>query len=281
MRTKAGAEELLRIEDGHPWNELPVSFWDDYMECATLTPMPEHVLRAADHVEKLHAPPSAWRELLEKIARQRIDPFDPKKDYPPRQVWVGENAGENVVFTSTICGVRFEVPSGWQVERMEVSKSSCVAYFSTGPYQATVRRLYPSVMLMVKQPEKNETLQTFSRRFMTKGTFEPVDAPRCPADTCISIKGVQPGTYKGDGDGYAYLVFFERNQPEYPGLVFEAPVDITKPDQEGKTQVFHPTQEQERIPGKLYYMVLLDTAASIEGPAMKDYAFFLEHLTVE
>jgi hypothetical protein len=134
---------------------------------------------------------------------------------------------------------------------------------------------------MVKQPEKDETLQAFSQRFMTKGTFEPVDAPCCPADKCISMRGVQPGMYKGDGDGHGHLVFFERNQPEFPGLIFETPVDIPKPEQQGKVQVFRPTQEQERIPGELYYLVLLDTAASIEGSAMKDYAFFLQHLTVE
>jgi len=33
--------------------------------------------------------------------------------------------------------------------------------------------------------------------------------------------------------------------------------------------------------GTLYYLVLLDTAASIEEPAMKDFDYFLENLTVE
>ena len=35
------------------------------------------------------------------------------------------------------------------------------------------------------------------------------------------------------------------------------------------------------MPGKLYYLVLLDTASSIEEPALKDFDFFLENLTVE
>jgi hypothetical protein len=46
-------------------------------------------------------------------------------------------------------------------------------------------------------------------------------------------------------------------------------------------QAYHPGQIQQRIPGKLYYLVLLDTAASIEEPAMKDFDFFLANLTVE
>ena len=44
---------------------------------------------------------------------------------------------------------------------------------------------------------------------------------------------------------------------------------------------FHPGQAHERIPGKLYYLLLLDTAASIEDPALKDFDFFLQNLTVE
>ena len=42
-----------------------------------------------------------------------------------------------------------------------------------------------------------------------------------------------------------------------------------------------PSQIQQRIPGRLLYIVLLDTAASIEEPALKDFDFFLQNLTVE
>ncbi len=42
-----------------------------------------------------------------------------------------------------------------------------------------------------------------------------------------------------------------------------------------------PSQVQQRIPGKLYYVVSLDTASSIEAPAVKDFEFFLQNLTVE
>jgi hypothetical protein len=54
------------------------------------------------------------------------------------------------------------------------------------------------------------------------------------------------------------------------------------PAEEGEgTQYFRPGQIQQRIPGRLYYLVLLDAAASIEEPAMKDFDFFLANLVVE
>jgi hypothetical protein len=136
-------------------------------------------------------------------------------------------------------------------------------------------------MLLVKQPEGNETLQEFSMRFSKKGTFEPFTPARCPASSCIALKGVQPGMYKEDGDGHGRIIVFERDQPEFPGLVFETPRGLPKTDGGEGPKYYHPNQIQQRIPGKLYYLVLLDTAASIEEPAMKDLNFFLENLTVE
>jgi len=87
--------------------------------------------------------------------------------------------------------------------------------------------------------------------------------------------------YKKDGDGHGRIVVFERDQPEFPGLIFEAPLEMPKSDGSESMKYYRPSQTQQRIPGKLYYLVMLDTAASIEEPAMKDFNFFLENLTVE
>ena len=278
---KAGADEFLSIEGGHAWNQLSVAFWDDYIECASVTGMPAHILRAADHLAQLQAPSSEMREFLANGARRRFDPFDPKKDYDPKEVWRVTNAGQNPEFTSSTCGVRFDAQGDWAVNQIAVTNGSCVAYFSTGPYKAVTRNLRPSVVVLVKQPESNETLQEFSKKFLTKGTFSPFAAVRCPAATCIAMKGLQPGMYKGDGDGHGRIVMFERNQPDYPGLVFETPLEIPKQEDGKGTQFYRPSQIKQRIPGKLYYLVMLDTAASIEEPAMKDFDFFLQNLTVE
>jgi len=278
---RPGADQFLAIEGGRPWNQLPIAFWDDYMECASVTSMPAHILRAVGYLEKLHAPASEMRTFLANSARKRFDPFDPKKDYEPKEVWRVANAGQNPEFTSTTCGVRFDVHGDWTVNQIAVTKGSCVAYFSTGPYKAITRNLRPSVSVLVKQPDGNETLQEFSKKFLTKGSFEPFTASRCPTDACIAMKGLQPGMYGVDGDGHGRIVMFERNQPDYPGLIFEEPLEIPKPEAGKGTQFYRPSQIQQRIPGKLYYLVMLDTAASIEDPAMKDFDFFLQNLTVE
>ena len=277
---KAGGDEFLSIEAGHAWDQLPVAFWDDYIECAYITSMPAHLLRAASYIERLHAPDSKRRSEIVDLARKRFAPFDPKKDYQPKDVWQAEDTGGDTAFTSTLCGIRLRVHGNWQADRLEFANGSCVALFTTGPYQATTRAMHPSVMLLVQQPRENETLEAYAKKFQTHGAFESF-APQCPAQPCIAVKGVQPGVYKGDGDGRPRLVFFERDEPEFPGLIFESPLELPKPDGTGGAKVYRPDQSQQRIPGKLYYLVTLDTASSIEEPALKDFEFFLRNLTVE
>jgi hypothetical protein len=281
MKPRAGADEFLSIENSHAWNQLPAAFWDDYMECASVTNMPAHILRAADHLEKMHATDSEMRTFLANGARKRFDAFDPKKKYEPKDVWEGANPGESPDFTSTMCGVRLRAHGNWEVNQIGLGENGCIANFSTSPYKATTRDLYPSILLLVKQPEKNETLQDFSKRFTKKGTFESFVPDHCPAASCIAMKGVQPGMYKEDGDGHGRIIVFERDQPEFPGLIFETPWEMPKSKGGEEVKYYRPNQIQQRIPGKLYYVVLLDTAASIEEPALKDLNFFLENLTVE
>ena len=281
METKSGAGEFLSIEDSYSWDQLPVAFWDDYMECASVTNMPAHLLRAADHLEKLHAPSSEMRAFLANGARKRFDPYDPAKTYEPKEVWSGNSSGEDAVFTSTLCGARIHAHGDWSVDQLGLGNGSCIAYFHTGAYKANEGDLRPGILLLAKQPEKNQTLEDFSKKYSTKGTFEPYELPKCPAGRCIALKGVQPGMYGKNGDGHGRVVVFEREQPEFPGLIFESPLEIPKPGGSGGPTFYRPGQVKERIPGKLYYLVLLDTAASIEGPALKDFDFFVQTLTVE
>ena len=281
LEAKSGAEKFLAIEASHQWDQLPGAFWIDYMYCATMTNMPAHVLRAESYLHELHAPDSDARKFLIETSSKRFDSYDPKKKYDSREVWYSSGTGADPSFTSTTCGVRLTARSDWTIEQLALGNGVCVAYFSTGPYQGTVRSLHPSVMLLARQPKPGESLADFVKLLThgdTNETFTPV---RCPASTCLAVKGLQPGMYKSDGDGKGRTVAFERDEPQFPGLIFESPVGTPKTTTGSEPQFFHPSQTQQRIPGKLYYLVLLDTAASIEEPALKDFDFFLTNLAVE
>ncbi len=281
MESKVGADEFLSIETSHAWEQLPVGFWLDYMGCASITNMPAHILRAADHLNKLNAPTSEMRRFFPDTARKRFEAFDAKKKYETKEVWYSSMAGESWDYTCTTCGLRFRAQKDWSIEQLDVTNGSGVAIVATGPYQGTVNKLRPNILVMIQQPKENETIQEYSKKFTKDGNYESFIPAHCPAAACIAMKGVQPKMYKKDGDGHGRIIVFERDQPDFPGLIFETPREIPKAEDKEGLRYFRPNQTQQRIPGKLYYVVLLDTAASIEEPAMKDFDFFLENLTVE
>ncbi|HMG88286.1 MAG TPA: hypothetical protein VK574_21330 [Terracidiphilus sp.] len=281
LETKPGAKEFLAIEAAHAWDQLPPTFWRDYMTCAAITGMPAHVLRAGSYLDKLHVPPSPTQTFLVDTARNRFDTYDPKKEYQPKEVWHGEKSGDGTQFTATLCGARLVTPGNWSVNQLDFNNGSCAAWFFSGPYKAVARNLQPSILLMVQQAPPGQSLGEYAKKFTHKGKFEPFAPSRCPATACLAMKGVQPGMYKADGDGHGHILVFERDEPEFPGLLFESPWEPPKTDPDKGTQYFHPSQTQKRIPGKLFYVVIVDMAASIEAPSMKDYELFLKDLTVE
>ncbi|MGH9589626.1 MAG: hypothetical protein ACRD25_04490 [Terracidiphilus sp.] len=278
---ETGFQQFLAIEDSHSWDRLPIGFWDDYLECAMINGMPAHALRAAAHLDALHAPPSPRRSDLVQTARSIFAPFDPAKIYPAQDAWAGGKLGADVTFTSTTCGLQIRAHGDWIVNDLTLNKGACLAYFATGPYKAAAGRMEPSILVVAQRPPKNETLEQFAESFATKGNFRPFTPARCPASACIGLEGIRPGLYGKDGDGQEQIVVFERAEPRFPGLIFEAPADSSPAAASQGAAELRPDQIPERIPGKLYYIVALDTSSSIEVPADKDFGFILANLTVE
>jgi hypothetical protein len=279
--TQTGAEGFLAIEKSHDWRQLPAAFWDDYLECATVTNMPAHALRASDHLKELHAPESHRRDSLAEMAAKRFDQIDLTKQYDPRAVWTSEKIGNDADFTSTPCGVRVRAHEDWTVDQIGLNRGACVVIFSTGPYQATTRQLKPSVMLMAAPPKRDESLEEFAVRLIKDGSLDVSGRIACPVTPCLIFKANQGGMYGKDGEGKGRLVAFERDEPPFPGLLLEAPHQSPKPDAGAGVQYYRPNQTKKRIAGKLYYIVLLDVASSIEQPGLADFEFFLKNLTVE
>jgi len=240
-----------------------------------------HALRAVDYLEKLHVGNADDFATTVNMNRNRMDAYDPRKKYEPKEVWHAEHVGEDIVLTATMCGIRLRVHGNWEPDRLDFNTGSCVANFCSGPYKATTTDLRPCILLLIQQPKEDESLGDYAKKFLSDGRFEPDPALLCPTSHCIAMKGVQPRMYKKNGDGHGRVVVFEREQPEFPGLIFESPVELPKSNASSGVTYYRPTRTQERIPGKLYYLVLLDSASSIEEPALKDYEFFLQNLVVE
>jgi hypothetical protein len=277
---KEGINEFLAVENRWPWNHLPPGFWDDYMLCATYASMPAHVLRAADHVSKLNAPPSEFRSFLVQGAGKRFKTPDPGAAYSEKDAWEARNENSRLVFTSYMCGFSFSPLAEWKLRRLEVQKGTCVVQLETGPHPSKAGDVVPNLVILVRQAKAGETLGDFMKSFGTYPSAKPVGVSRCPSEQCLAYEVTRPKAYGAAGNGYGLVMVFRREAPEYPGLLFEEPAGPEAP-KDGKVHYFRPNDRIHRLDGLLYYMVMLDTADSVLDEAKEDYDTLLEYLRPE
>jgi hypothetical protein len=280
-----GMPRLIAVEESSDWRHLPLDFWDAYVTCSMLTLMPAHTLRAIDHATQLGASPDSMKNIVD-IENKRYKSSDAASTYPAHDAWEAENHGDDVTFTTRLCGVSFAVHSNWIPKIPDVQHGTCSAVFEPPEYPAKHGKSSPSVLLMARPAKAQEALSDFVGDFL-KGRYadaKPTTLSYCPSTHCLSYEMIVKDMYESEGGGHLLAVAFERDAPPYDGLIFEQPWAPPKPDDSKKSKrpvYYRPDTVFHRLPGKIYYLVILDSNASIFAPASKDFDFFLHSIRPE
>jgi hypothetical protein len=277
-----GMDRLLSVEARQPWQKLPIDFWADYMTCSTVALMPAHTLRAIDHAIQLGSPAEGFQQMKE-IAEKRYKSSEPDVPYAKGDVWQADQAKDDFTFTNYLCGFAFQARANWGVGIQDVNKNTCVAQLEPPAYPARHGSSSPTVLVLARLAKSGESLADFTQGFL-EGKYpgavhtQPV---RCPADTCQSFEITKMDMYPDQGGARLLAVTFERDMPQYDGLLLERPSQPPKGNAKDKVTFYHPEERFRRFPGKMYYLVILDSNASIFEPAKRDFDFVLNSLAVE
>ncbi len=275
-----GMKRLLALENARPWRDLPAAFWDDYLQCALVSNMPVHGVRAGKRAAQLSNDQTEVRKALMESLEHRLVAPDPKATYPAREVWAAENSGDRVIFTASLFGLRFSIPGSWQVRLGDVNAGIATGQFGIGPYRGKSGDVVPNILIVMRPPKPHETLEDFVATLTRGHTVSAISPSVCPVEKCIGGTAVTAGGYQLEGDAHMVLTAFARQAPEYPGLLFEQPVSLP-PTPDSQTHFFRAGPQLQRLPGTLYYLVLVDTASSVADKAKQDYTTFMQHLEVE
>jgi hypothetical protein len=273
-----GMNRLLNLEE--KVKNLPPDFWDDYITCASVSVLPAHTLRAIDRVVAPGQTPERFESLLQ-IANSRYKTADLTKTVTAREAWTAEKlSSDHMSFTSRLCGVSFAVNGNWELQINDVTNGICSA---TSSPPAKKGEAAATFLLMARTPTAGQSVDDFAMSFATKHSAKVTTASDlpCPAERCVSLDVVVPDMYPKQGGGHILLVAFERDQPRYDGLSFEQPEGPPmKKGQEGPV-AFHVEPNFRRVPGKLYYLVLLDSNQQIFANSKPEFESFLKSLIVE
>jgi hypothetical protein len=279
-QTKKGMDAFLAIESKLSWEKLPVGFWGDYISCATVTAMPVHAIRASAYLEKLDPGRSDYPDSLLQVAKKRIKAPDVSKTYSEKEVWSAEVSNIQAQFTNTMAGLRFAVPGDWKLRFFEIQQGQTLVQINIPAFHISSGDVSPSILVIVRPAKPGETLEDSVEALMKYPSSQPINISHCPSESCLSIRGTEPGTYGDQGDGNAIITAFQRKEPNYPGIKFEEPLALPEP-KEGQPQYFRPSESIGRISGTLYYLVLLDTASSARQQTEKAFDEFLKNIQVE
>ena len=280
--TVGGMNQLLGVEASMP--KLPGDFWQDYANCASVTFMPAHAVRAYDLADAANNGPVDAQ--LEEIARNRIKPSSNSTVYTDKQAWSAIESGKSVHFTSTLCGVSFDSPSDNAVNIGDkIEGGSCYAGVETPRYKTRTKPSSATVSLHSEPAPHNATLASFARAYLNKPDFagaKPNSDLPCPVLECLAYDLVTNGIYWLQGGAHAVLVFFASDPPEYPGLRLEHPTALPKPNSKSSGPMFYrPAETLQRLPGTRFFVAILDANADIYTPSLADFETFLKSIVLD
>ena len=271
--------DFLQIESSPAAPQLPASFWEDYALCANLANMPAHVLRAASRVAEGER--SEITKLLIARAEKSFITPDPQSSYKPEQVWASAQSDAGPRYMSSMCGMDFLAKASWNLSFPASGPGQCVAQLETGPYSANGRNITPNILLLARPARAGETLEDFLKSFLRYPNSTAIPALFCPATQCLAAEAVVQDRYKELGGGHGIFTVFERDEPQFSGIMFEDPTGPKVPSDGVMHHYDPPAPRLKRLTGKLYCVVLLDSAESVLDNAKIDYQSFLKSMRVE
>ena len=278
--TVGGMNQLLGVEAATP--KLPGDFWQDYANCAGVTFMPAHAVRAYDLADAANNGPVDAQ--LEGIARNRIKPTSNTATYTNKQAWSAVESGKTVRFTSTLCGVSFETPATAKINISDIQNGTCSAV-SEGKFYKTRTGQSSASFALISQPSKSGDLNSFAHSFLDKPAYasaRPISDVPCPNEPCLAYEIITDKMYPTEGGAHVLAIFFASEQPRYPGLRFEKPVPLPKAKSKSSEPTFYrPEDPLQRLPGTRFFVAILDANADIYTPSRADFDTFLRSLVID
>jgi len=280
-RLKSGMELMLAVENKNSWENLPVGFWDDYIDCSTQSVMPAHTLRAIDHAAHLGESSANYSSLVD-IANKRYKSTDANTTYPAREAWQATEEAGKVQFTSQLCGTGFTAESDWHMDIRDVAEGTCISMMETHFYPSKSGKSSPTLVVLSRSPKPQEQLDDFVHSLVKKyPSARPITAPSCPSDKCLAFEILTDTMYQSDGGGHLLVVGFAEESPAFPGLEFEKPDEPPKSKSGEKVAYYHPNERLHRLPGTIYTAVQLDSNDAIFEKASADFRELLKSIRLD
>jgi hypothetical protein len=273
---KEGMSAMLDVQASSR-NDLPSSFWFDYMTCATVADMPAHAAAASLHL----GPADLADPIANAVINKMRGPASLTQDYKPEALWSSAPVTGGTLYRNYACGISFVAPSNWQPRFHTISTGRCIVLFELPAVNGVKGSWLPNILVVVHAPLAGESFEDSAKRFEGDRGVNQENAQLaalCPVKPCRTADKFDKETYPSEGGGHGIILQFERTQPQVTGIALET---FPMPPPTDRDITYRPNDYIARFPGNLYYTFLLDSAVSILPQASQSFTDFLKTVHVD
>ncbi|MBK0379093.1 tetratricopeptide repeat protein [Mucilaginibacter segetis] len=211
------------------------------------------------------------------VIEQRLKATPVDTTLSTKDIWTF-NKRENKLlsFSNWSLGLQVNVDSTWQVDAGDYKNRT--SYFIIKPNtEKTIngKEIGYSMLLLMRSPDEATSLSDFMDLFAPKtDNRKPISIKVAGFNNALAYEIKDPSVYSDMGGGHFITIALERDDPDYPGMKLEIPVEYPK-GESGKINYYKVPQQYTRIKGKIYYLVLLDTCENIFNKSFKVFENFI------
>ena len=258
-------------------------FWADYAVACANANMPGTARYAAHNSSIIAGKTTYVEDQIFAVTKSILKSPPADTAIAAKDMWSVSGKQDNrLIFNNWLLGTRVAVDSTWGLDVGGFEKH--LGYITFTPHKATAKNgqaIGYSILILAKVPETNQTLQQFIDKFTGQyQNRQPVNLTGNRFKNFISYEFRDPETYKEIGGAHMYVIAVERDQPEYPGMALETPIELPK-DGSGEVKYYKSSRTYNRLKGKLYYYILLDSCEYIQEESLAVFKDFLNNLTLE
>jgi hypothetical protein len=249
------AEKLLPADQ-------PADFWGSYAFATMAANMPSHCLYGMNKEKTILGKPGYFETKLGPTVYARFQKLDPNKDYKNTDIWNLQKA-DRWTFIARPLGISLSVDSTWKLSVFGY-KDHGSAFMITpdGIANQAGKTITYTIAVIMKDAGPKDNLADYAESFIEKYPDKTRISLFPKYEHSIAYEIKDKSMYQEIGGAHFYIIGVERSDPAYPGLLLEDAQTVPK-SQSGKMAFYRPGPVQARFPGRIFYVILLDSCEDI------------------
>jgi hypothetical protein len=182
--------------------------------------------------------------------------------YSFKDVWVTTKPGENPTLSNLSIGLSFTADGEWRLQFGDLKHGNSVTSIEFPEIAGFKKPMVPVVTIISRLAQPVGSMEDLKKSLLRDFKSTSVSIDFCDRMNCEAYEVSAP-FYPEEGGAHLFVIFMERSEPEYPGLIFEYPHDLPSDESSSEVKYYRAEAKHTRLKGVIRYAIVLDSCVSI------------------